>query len=104
MSADIEVREPLPGTPLTDPAWQAYWQDIVERTGGTSDKVNQGVDDAATAQASAETAQASAETAQTTAETAQGDATLALGQVQDMAESNTAMLKKANFLRQWYGS
>lgn len=97
MSADIEVREPLPGTPLTDPAWQSYWQDIVERTGGTSDKVNQGVDDAATAQASAETAQ-------TTAEAAQADATLALGQVQDMAESNTAMLKKANFLRQWYGS
>lgn len=45
-----------------------------------------------------------ADTAQEAADGAQADATLSLGQIQSLAEQNAADLKKANFLRQWYGS
>lgn len=62
--AAIEIREPLPGTPLDDPAWETYWADLAERTGGTDDKVEtasttaaQGVADAAAAASAASTAQ-----------------------------------------------
>lgn len=83
--ADISIRFPMPGTPLDDPAWLAFWDDIAERTGGTTDKV--------------EAASTTAVTAQTTATTAQGTAVAAQSAASDAQSSVAANLALINDLR-----
>jgi biotin carboxyl carrier protein len=83
--AAISVRTPRPGTPKDSREWEDYWNDLLERTGGETDKVEetaviaetvQGVADTALANAAA--AQAAADAAQIAADDAQTDATAAL--------------------------
>lgn len=73
------------GKAVGDPAVVEGWADLLT-------KAQQGVDDAATAQAAAEAAQTAAETAQAAAETAQAAATKAQGDIDAYKTSNDAAL------------
>ena len=71
MSEDVELIEPVPGTPIDDPIWERYWRSIADRTGGQTDLVSATNTMAGDAQSSADGAQSSANTAQVTAVGAQ---------------------------------
>jgi hypothetical protein len=85
--AAVDVRVPRPGTPPDAREMYEWWNDITNRTGGATDKV----DSAAT----------TADTALTTAELAETNAALSLAQVQALAQATASEVKTINFLRYW---
>ena len=71
--ADIEVRPVRANTPY-GPDVERYLHSLFRRTGGDSDKVQKGIDDAAAAQTTANQGVSDAATAQSTANTANATA------------------------------
>ena len=94
MPEDIDVRIPLPGTPLDDLTWMAYWEDLRERTGGDVDKVNEVYGMATVSQDTADGAVSAAGVAQAAADAAQASADAA----QTSADANTAAIRTLRFL------